>query len=58
MRGRRQDRIDFTIFTEAGNCGEDSFFMQLEVGKIVEGKVSGITKFGAFVDSGWCTFRR
>ena len=26
--------------------------MQLEVGKIVEGKVSGITKFGAFVDLG------
>ena len=24
--------------------------MQLEVGKIVEGKVTGITKFGAFVD--------
>lgn len=26
--------------------------MQLEVGKIVEGKVTGITKFGAFVDLG------
>ena len=26
--------------------------MQLEVGKIVEGKVTGITKFGAFVDRG------
>ena len=24
--------------------------MQLEVGKIVEGKVTGITKFGAFVE--------
>ncbi len=26
--------------------------MQLEIGKIVEGKVTGITKFGAFVDLG------
>ena len=26
--------------------------MQLEVGKIYEGKVTGITKFGAFVDLG------
>ena len=26
--------------------------MQLEVGKIVEGKITGITKFGAFVDLG------
>ena len=26
--------------------------MQLENGKIVEGKVTGITKFGAFVDLG------
>ncbi len=26
--------------------------MQLEVGKIIEGKVTGITKFGAFVDLG------
>ncbi|WP_040196153.1 S1 RNA-binding domain-containing protein [Candidatus Soleaferrea massiliensis] len=26
--------------------------MQLEVGKIVEGKVTGITKFGAFVELG------
>ena len=26
--------------------------MQLEVGSIVEGKVTGITKFGAFVDLG------
>lgn len=28
------------------------FFMQLETGKILEGKVTGITKFGAFVDLG------
>ncbi len=27
-------------------------FMQLEVGKIYEGKVTGITKFGAFIDLG------
>lgn len=27
-------------------------FMQLEIGKIYEGKVTGITKFGAFVDLG------
>ena len=26
--------------------------MQLEVGKIYEGKVTGITKFGAFIDLG------
>ena len=26
--------------------------MQLEVGKILEGKVTGITKFGVFVDLG------
>ena len=26
--------------------------MQLEIGKIVEGTVTGITKFGAFVDLG------
>ena len=27
--------------------------MQLEVGKIYEGKVTGITKFGAFVELAW-----
>jgi S1 RNA binding domain protein len=26
-----------------------SYFMQLEVGKVVDGKVSGITNFGAFI---------
>ena len=26
--------------------------MQLDVGKIVEGKVTGITNFGAFIDLG------
>jgi len=30
--------------------GENIFSMNLEVGMIVEGKVTGITKFGAFVD--------
>ena len=30
--------------------GESIFSMNLEVGMIVEGKVTGITKFGAFVD--------
>ncbi|HIZ56172.1 MAG TPA: S1 RNA-binding domain-containing protein [Firmicutes bacterium] len=29
--------------------------MQLEVGKILEGKVTGITKFGAFIDLGGTT---
>lgn len=31
---------------------ENAFFMQLEVGKILEGKVTGITAFGAFVELG------
>ena len=31
---------------------EKVYFMQFEVGAIVEGKVTGITKFGAFVDLG------
>ena len=31
----------------AGCCKDQ---MQLEVGKIYEGKVTGITKFGAFVE--------
>jgi S1 RNA binding domain protein len=31
---------------------EKCFLMQLEVGNILEGKVTGITKFGAFVDLG------
>jgi len=30
--------------------GESIFNMSLEVGMIIEGKVTGITKFGAFVD--------
>ena len=29
---------------------DKNFFMQLEVGSILEGKVTGITKFGAFVE--------
>lgn len=37
--------------------------MQLAVGNIVEGKVTGITKFGAFVElpggkTGWYIFRK
>lgn len=32
--------------------GGNEAFMQVEVGSIIEGKVTGITKFGAFVDLG------
>lgn len=35
-----------------GKTGRNFSYMQLEVGKILEGKVTGITKFGVFVDLG------
>lgn len=37
------------IFTETKSRSEEKFSMQLNVGDIVEGKVTGLTDFGAFV---------
>lgn len=34
------------------NLRRKTFFMSIEVGKIVSGKVTGITNFGAFIDLG------
>ena len=37
------------IYTETKSESEENFSMQLNVGDILEGKVTGLTNFGAFV---------
>lgn len=38
------------MFRDIENQGGKQFYMQLEVGMVLEGKVTGITKFGAFIE--------